>query len=108
MARVKFEPTAEQRDNVELLAAVGTTHDLIARMIVDPATGRHISDKTLRKYFRDELELGLAKANGIVGGKLFEMASDGLHDACTMFWMKTRAGWKGGAVTQNKTLGVDG
>lgn len=108
MARVKFEPTEEQRENVELLAAVGTKHDLIARMITDPATGRHISDKTLRKYFRDELDLGLAKANAIVGQTLFQMASSGLDTGATCFWMKTRAGWKEVAVTQNQALGADG
>jgi hypothetical protein len=107
MAQAKFEPTKEQRENVELLAAVGTVHPLIARMILKE-NGKPISTKTLTRHFKDELELGLAKANGIVGGKLFEMAISGNHDACTMFWMKTRAGWRETNVQQNQHLDKDG
>jgi hypothetical protein len=107
MAQAKFIPTDAQRENVELLAAVGTVHPLIARMILKE-NGKPISTKTLTRHFKDELELGLAKANGIVGGKLFEMASDGHHDACTMFWMKTRAGWRETNVQQNQQLDKDG
>lgn len=107
MAQAKFIPTDEQRKQVSLLAAVGTVHPLIARMILKE-DGKPISTKTLTRHFKDELDLGLAKANCIVGGKLFEMASDGKHDACTMFWMKTRAGWRETNVQQNQQLDQNG
>lgn len=83
---VRFVPTKEQRKDVEKYAAVGAPQMVIASIL-----GIHVN--TLPKHFRDELDNGLAKANAMVGGKLFTRAMEG-DNACIFFWMKTRAGWR--------------
>ena len=52
-----------------------------------------IDAKTLRKHYRDELDLGTAKANAQVAGFLFNSARNG-NVTAQIFWLKTRAGWK--------------
>lgn len=78
-------PTSEQRQLVQLHATVGTDQETIARIIgIDP--------KTLRKHYREELDLALAKANATIGGALFNKAKNG-DTAAQIFWMKTQARW---------------
>ncbi len=80
------EPTAETKQLVQLHATIGTPQEDIARVLgIDP--------KTLRKYYRDELDLASAKANATIGGALFNKAKGG-DTAAMIFWMKTRAGWR--------------
>jgi hypothetical protein len=52
-----------------------------------------IDEKTLRKYYRDELDLAKAKANATIGGALFNQAKSG-DTSAMIFWMKTQAGWR--------------
>jgi hypothetical protein len=56
MARPRFAPTEENRRQVKLLAAMGTPHDLIGKVI-------GIAPKTLRKHFDQELFRGEVEAN---------------------------------------------
>jgi hypothetical protein len=65
---------------------VGTTHEVIADIL-------GIDAKTLRKYYREELDQSSAKANAQVGGHLYRKAISG-DTAAMIFWMKTRAGWR--------------
>jgi hypothetical protein len=65
---------------------VGTTQADIARVL-------DIDEKTLRKYYRDELDLAKAKANATIGGALFNQAKSG-NTSAMIFWMKTQAGWR--------------
>jgi hypothetical protein len=67
---------------VKHLAAVGTPQEQIARKI------QIRSEKTLRKYFRDELDFGAMEANANVGGALYKNAMAGNVDAGRN--MKTR------------------
>ena len=84
--RSQHEPTAEQRQIVQLHATIGTRQDDIAAIIgIDP--------KTLRLHYREELDLAAAKANATIGGALFNKAKGG-DTTAMIFWMKTRAGWK--------------
>lgn len=55
-----------------------------------------ISDVTLRKYYRDELDNGTTKANAAVAQSLYKKATGDGSSAVTaaIFWLKTRAGWK--------------
>lgn len=88
MSRTKppHEPTHAQRQLVQLHATIGTPQDNIARILeIDP--------KTLRKHYRDELDLAGAKSNATIGGALFNKAKGG-DTAAMIFWMKTRAGWR--------------
>ena len=52
-----------------------------------------IDAKTLRKHYRDELDLGAVKANAQVAGFLFNSARNG-NVTAQIFWLKTRARWK--------------
>jgi hypothetical protein len=80
------EPTDATRQTVLVHASVGTPQEIIARVLgIDP--------KTLRLYYRDELDLSKAKANAAVGGALFNKAKSG-DTAAMIFWMKTQAGWR--------------
>ena len=88
MPRPKFEPTEEQRRLVKSMAAIGIRHEDIALKI-----GVR-SDKTLRKHFRDELNLGMTEANYKVGQTLFNLATSGDCPAATIFWAKARLGFR--------------
>lgn len=80
-----FQPTEEKRKTVRAMAAVGVPHSQIAMVIKCDA-------KTMRKYFREDLDVAAAQATAQVGGRLFKLAMDGDVAAC-IFWMKARAGW---------------
>ena len=79
-------PTDAARQTVQMHTIVGTTQADIARVL-------NIDEKTLRKYYRDELDLAKAKANVTIGGALFNQAKSG-DTAAMIFWMKTQAGWR--------------
>src|ERR1700741_611362 len=70
MGRRAHKPDPAQRRQVEAMAAYGIPEiDIAAVLGVDP--------KTLRKHYRDELDLGETKANAQVAGYLFNAAKNG-------------------------------
>jgi len=86
MGRRAHKPDPVQRKQVETLAAYGIPSDDISRIVgIDP--------KTLRKHYREELDLGEAKANAQVAGYLFNAARSG-NVTAQIFWLKTRARWR--------------
>ena len=82
------EPTEIGRKSVEEMAGFGIPQDNIARVI-------GISPDTLRKHYRDELDLGHVKANTRVAQNLFSIATGDGRQAVTaaIFWLRVRAGW---------------
>ena len=90
MPRPKFVPTPEQRHYVQSMAAFGISHERIALCI-----GLR-SPKTLRRHFREELDLGATKADARVGQTMFQMATSGKNPAATMFWLRCRGWHEGG------------
>ena len=86
MPRPKLKPTDEERALVKHLAAVGTPQNQISKRL------RIRSEKTLRKYFRDEIDLGAMEANASVAGDLYKSARSGNVEA-QKFWLSRRAGW---------------
>jgi hypothetical protein len=86
MGRRAHKPDPLQRRQVEAMAAYGIPEFDIARVVgVDP--------KTLRKHYRDELDLGETKANAQVAGYLYNAAKSG-NVTAQIFWLKTRAKWR--------------
>ena len=86
MGRSAHRPDPSQRRQVEALAAYGIPEVDISGVVgIDP--------KTLRKYYRDELNLGETKANAQVAGFLFNAAKTG-NVTAQIFWPKTRAKWR--------------
>ena len=82
---MSHKPDKTTRDTVTLHATVGTPQEDIARVL-------GIDAKTLRKYYRKELDLSAIEANATIGGTLFNKAKAG--DTTSMiWWTKTRMGW---------------
>lgn len=79
------EPDDKTRATVEAMSSYGIPHEDIAKVI-------GIDDKTLRKYYRYELDVATAKANAQVAQRLYKkcMADD---TTSIIFWLKTRARW---------------
>src|SRR3954468_21716152 len=86
MGRRAHKPDPAQRRQVEALAAYGIPADDISRVV-------GIDAKTLRKHYRDELDMGETKANAQVAGFLFNSARTG-NVTAQIFWLKTRARWR--------------
>jgi hypothetical protein len=80
-----YIPDRITRELVSLHASIGTRQDVIAQIV-------GIDAKTLRKHYRSELDLSVAKANATIGGALFNKAKSG-DTASMIFWLKTRARW---------------
>mgnify|MGYP003343454911 CR=1 FL=1 len=101
MTRKAHEPTEKDRKQVTMMSGIGLTHDQISKVM-------QISDETLRKYYRDELETGEAKTTALVAQNLFNIATGSGQGAVTaaIFWMKTRAGWR--EVSRSEVSGPDG
>jgi hypothetical protein len=94
-----FIATPEQRKTVRAMAAFGIPQMEIANVV-------GISDRTLRKVFRDELDKAATEANAKVAEVCFRMATSGTVPAATFFWLKTRAGWR--EVSRHEHTGGDG
>jgi hypothetical protein len=108
--RKPFEPTEEQRRQVEAFAAYGIPQEDMCKLIPNPRTGKPIDLKTLHKHFRVELDTGMIRANAKVAESLFRQAvgAPAQYDAtgkliraeqtpvvsAGIFWAKARMGWK--------------
>ena len=95
VGRKQHQPDKTTRDTVSLHAMVGTPQLLIAKVL-------GITQPTLRRHYRHELDVSLAIANASIGGTLFNKAKKG-DTTAMIFWMKTRAGW-----SENKEQAADG
>lgn len=78
-------PTAEQRKIVETHAACGTPHWLIALEL-------QITEPTLYKYYRQELDTGLLRVNARIASLIAKQALGGCKTS-QIAWMKSRGGW---------------
>jgi hypothetical protein len=105
-----FVPSAEQRQNVEAMVGFGIPVDDIARLIINPATGKPIDKKSLYKHFADEIATGHTKAIAAVAQSMFVEATKGEHPpsrvSAAQFWLSRRGGWKETTVTEH--IGKDG
>jgi hypothetical protein len=86
MQGVEHIPSEETRKLVRNLSAVGIKY-------VDIAGKLDISDDTLVKHYKKDLEDGRVDANASIGQTLFQQAKNG-NTAAAIFWLKTRAQWK--------------
>ena len=104
MSKPLHQPTEKTRAEIIALRSYGVPIKEVAAYI-------GIDDKTLYKYYREELENSAIKANANVGKFLYQAASGqalttgATHSDCVraaMFWAKTRMGWKE-TITQEHT-----
>lgn len=96
MSKPLHQPTEKTRAEIVALRSYGVPIKEVAAYI-------GIDDKTLYKYYREELENSAIKANANVGKFLYQAASGqalttgATYSDCVraaMFWAKTRMGWK--------------
>lgn len=89
VGRPQYVPTDADRKQVELLSGIGVPIEQIGLII-------GIDKKTVQKHYRDELDVGQAKAMSRVSKRLFEIATGDGRDSLSacIFWLKCRAGWK--------------
>ncbi len=80
--------TAEERSEVTTMTIGGLTQIQIAEVFRDG-----IDVKTLRKHFREELDIAKAKAIANLGASCYKRAMAG-DNASTFFYLKTQGGWK--------------
>jgi hypothetical protein len=87
---------------VESASAFGITQAEIATQL-------KISEPTLRKHFRDELDGGAFKANMKVGGNMYgltQSTDEQVRLRACQWWTARRMGWKETNVNEN--VGKDG
>ena len=78
-------PTDETKKLVESTSGLGLPQEQIAILV-------GIDDKTLRKYYRTELDTGKAKANGQIAKTLFSKAVAG-DTTSLIWWTKSQMRW---------------
>lgn len=98
MQGIEHIPDEKTRLLVKNLSAVGIRY-------VDIAHKMDITDDTLRKHYKKELEEGRIDANAEIGRTLFQQAKNG-NTSAAIFWLKTRANWTETVRTEH--TGVDG
>ena len=91
-ARYSNETTSEM---VSTMCAAGIPQASIAKAL-------GLSEPTLRRHYRHELDNGGILATAKVAANLFRMATGEGREAVTaaIFWMKTRGQWKETMVTE--------
>lgn len=90
--------TSENKRLVETSAGLGLPHEQIGALI-------GIDDKTLRKHYRAELDLGKAKASAQIAKTLFNKAQSG--DTTALIWW-TKAQMKWAETQKQEHSGADG
>lgn len=98
MGRKPYQPTPDEGERVAKLAAYGMDHDTIANVI-------GISDETLRKYYRRELDTGKAQTIERVAGRLVDIAMAGDVQAAK-FYLAAQGNWTTDRQTHEHSGGV--
>ena len=80
------KPTKELRRSVEALAGYGVQQREIATIV-------GVTINTVRKHYKKELEVGLAKVHGKIGEAIVKGALNG-DKTLLIFYAKTQMGWK--------------
>jgi hypothetical protein len=96
---------------VETMVAVGQIQEHILRFVAKWTLGGEMSEPTLRKHFREELDLGLAKANQAVARNCFAIATAFPPLPGTMLainsWMNNRGGWSTKHIHEGGTKPIE-
>jgi hypothetical protein len=106
VGRPRWSPTQADREKIQTMAGLGIQREKIAAVF-------KVSEKTLRKHCKTELDTAEAVANYSVGRFLYDAANgmepylkeDGTRGlryigvtsatiTAAIFWLKTRAHWK--------------
>ena len=96
--RPEHVPTDKNRELVRALAKWGVRVDDIAVQL-------GVTKVTLYKYYRDDIDAGIAEANAALGKTAYQMAMDG-NTQIMIFLLKCRMGYKD--TTKIECSGPDG
>jgi transcriptional regulator with XRE-family HTH domain len=102
--RKPFEPTMANRLLVRKLARAGWSQD-------DIAEGLGVSDETLRKYFRYELDMGNIEMCSTIESTLYDIATDKDHKSCVpaaTVLLKAKGGDEYRDTRRTEITGADG
>lgn len=82
------KPTDESRRLVRTLSGIGVPQKMISVQV-------GIDEKTLRKYYEDDIDVGQSKATSQIAKRLYDIAMSDSKEALTacIFWLKCRARW---------------
>lgn len=94
------KPTDEIRAKVKEMSSYGIPQAAICSVI-------GVTEKTLDKYYRHELDTATAEANTLVANMLFRNCMEG-KEASIFFWLKTRAGFKETIKQENRFVDKEG
>ena len=94
----QHKPTKETKRLVETSSGLGLPHEQIGALI-------GIDDKTLRKHYREELDVGKAKASAKVAQTLFNKALSG-DTTAMIWWSKAQMRWA--EVQRHEMTGANG
>ena len=83
---LKHEPTDENKAKVEALSAYGISQEEIAKYL-------NIAPKTLRQYYREELDKSRVDKNLEVATSLYRNATENNNVQAQIFWAKTQLNW---------------
>ena len=85
--RPPFERTEGSASKVSMLLAMGWSNARVARCIIDPRTGKHISEPTLKRYFRSELQERDFARDRLIA-RQFEVAAVAAFENCNVGAMR--------------------
>jgi hypothetical protein len=98
-----YKPTEADRTTVLVMTAAGIKQEDIAPCI--GASG--IDPKTLRRHFRRELSIGVAKVNALCSQGIVRAMQNG--EAWSLcFWAKARMGWRERSTHEHQMLDEQG
>lgn len=102
MGRPPRKHDEKEASTVMLLAGLGHTMDEIAGVL-------GMADKTLKKLYDDELKHGRAKVFAKVGARIARraMSDEPNADAISMFFAKTRMGWRENGGEAGQTIIIE-
>ncbi len=94
-----YRPTEADRTTVLVMTAAGIRQEDIAPCIGPSG----IDPKTLRRHFRRELSIGVAKVNALCSQGIVRGMQNGEAWALC-FWAKARMGWREKATLEHQLL----
>src|ERR1700731_1545663 len=114
--RPAFQPTYEQRKNVEVMVSLGVTEENICLLVRD-RRDKPICRNSLRKHFKKELETGANKLNAKAGnfmvGTIFgtkppdgftPIKDERVRGRLGELFLKARLGWRETDSNQHEVL----
>ena len=96
VTKPSYKPTDVERRQVKMMVISGITQEMIAACMNG---GEGIDVKTLRKYYKPELDTAKAIAVANMGRKLYERGIGG-STTDAIFYLKTQGGWKETSVVE--------